>query len=580
MQFIVIHKNNRQIAGDKDLVRFAFSDRLVSGIFFDRLSFSFKQGVSKLSIFSPLKRLNLNDMVLTIPQKWDINCPAKISDVTIKTYAENTPIFSEYLEKLKRDKWLTISDGRFAALINNELLHRVLSETEADVLAVNIKPELQACREKVRLTSKGYIAGFRRLYSDSAEPVPFPNDWPHRVFVKTNVLDRVLADNNMPRDFSSFIKECHSMSLTLRVLDMAGLVLDLETEQGLLSFCMKGLLESRSSRFKFRASNLGYRQTSMISQDVRFTGNVLLGRNISIGQNVVIVGPAIIGDNVKIEPGTVVDSSIIGSDVYLPSNQFVQNRVIMSHGFRREHVAKPRLAKSTGNYASLIRSNEYSLNRLNTEQLPFRHWPRFSYARCFKRIIDFFAAMVVLVLFAPVIPFIALAIKVSSPGSVFFKDKRQGLHGREFYCLKFRTMTIGADKIQEKLRIVSEVDGPQFKIADDPRINTVGSFLRETYIDEIPQFFNVLLGQMSVVGPRPSPGSENTLCPSWRDARLSVRPGITGLWQVCRTRQPMKDFQEWIYYDTKYVRDLSLKMDLWISLKTIKRMVDNFIKQF
>jgi lipopolysaccharide/colanic/teichoic acid biosynthesis glycosyltransferase len=210
----------------------------------------------------------------------------------------------------------------------------------------------------------------------------------------------------------------------------------------------------------------------------------------------------------------------------------------------------------------------------------FRTWRAFSYARCLKRILDVLAAVIVLVLFAPVTPFIALAIKLTSPGPVFYKDKRQGLHAKTFNCLKFRTMRTGSDRIQEKLRVVSQVDGPQFKIKNDPRISTVGRFLRDTYIDEIPQFFNVLLGQMSVVGPRPSPEAENTLCPSWRDARLSVRPGITGLWQVCRTRKPEQDFQEWIHYDTEYVRKLSPGMDLWICRRTIKKMVESFISQF
>jgi lipopolysaccharide/colanic/teichoic acid biosynthesis glycosyltransferase len=108
----------------------------------------------------------------------------------------------------------------------------------------------------------------------------------------------------------------------------------------------------------------------------------------------------------------------------------------------------------------------------------------------------------------------------------------------------------------------------------------VGRFLRETYLDEIPQFFNVLCGQMSVVGPRPSPEVENTLCPSWRDARLSVRPGITGLWQVHRTREPQRDFQEWILYDTRYVRDFSFGLDLWICWRTFRRMIESFLSQF
>jgi lipopolysaccharide/colanic/teichoic acid biosynthesis glycosyltransferase len=179
-----------------------------------------------------------------------------------------------------------------------------------------------------------------------------------------------------------------------------------------------------------------------------------------------------------------------------------------------------------------------------------------------------------------VLPIIALVVKLTSKGPVFFKDKRQGLHGRDFHCLKFRTMLVGADRIQDKLRTLNLADGPQFKMDDDPRISTIGRFLRDTYIDEIPQFFNVLRGQMSVVGPRPSPESENTLCPYWRDARLSVRPGITGLWQVCRTRQPMRDFQEWIFYDTKYVRELSWRTDLWICWQTARQLISNFISQF
>jgi lipopolysaccharide/colanic/teichoic acid biosynthesis glycosyltransferase len=193
---------------------------------------------------------------------------------------------------------------------------------------------------------------------------------------------------------------------------------------------------------------------------------------------------------------------------------------------------------------------------------------------------DVIIAIMVLILFAPIMLIVILVIKLASPGPVFFKHKRQGMHGKPFGCLKFRTMIVGADKMQDKIRRLNQVDGPQFRIDDDPRISSVGSFLRDTYLDEIPQFVNVLLGQMSIVGPRPSPKSENTLCPAWHDARLSVRPGVTGLWQICRTRQPMQDFQEWIYYDIQYVKNLSVIMDLHICWLTAKKMFGNFIGQF
>jgi lipopolysaccharide/colanic/teichoic acid biosynthesis glycosyltransferase len=267
--------------------------------------------------------------------------------------------------------------------------------------------------------------------------------------------------------------------------------------------------------------------------------------------------------------GAVVDSSIVGAGVSVEPNESLRGCVVTAscdgRTAERDMVGTGRLPPE---HACLH------------ENSVFRVWPRFSYARCFKRIADIVASIFVLILFAPVIPVIALAVKLSSPGPVFFGDKRQGLHGRPFRCVKFRTMRQGADKIQEKLRFVSEVDGPQFKMADDPRITTVGRFLRETYLDEVPQFVNVLLGQMSMVGPRPSPEKENTLCPPWRDARLSVRPGVTGLWQVHRTREPQKDFQEWIQYDMRYVRDFSFGLDLWICWRTFAKMVGNFVSQF
>jgi lipopolysaccharide/colanic/teichoic acid biosynthesis glycosyltransferase len=167
-------------------------------------------------------------------------------------------------------------------------------------------------------------------------------------------------------------------------------------------------------------------------------------------------------------------------------------------------------------------------------------------------------------------------VKLTSPGPVFFAHRRQGLNGKEFDCLKFRSMRHGADALQAKLRARNEVDGPQFKIAHDPRLTPIGYFLRETNLDELPQLFNVLLGHMSLVGPRPSPDDENQLCPAWRRTRLSVKPGVTGLWQVLRSRQyPETDFQQWIYYDVAYARHRSFRLDLRILLFTPLSMISS-----
>ena len=132
--------------------------------------------------------------------------------------------------------------------------------------------------------------------------------------------------------------------------------------------------------------------------------------------------------------------------------------------------------------------------------------------------------------------------------------------------VKFRTMLVHADAMQQKLRAVNEIDGPMFKLAADPRITRVGAFLRKTSLDELPQLLNVLKGEMSLVGPRPLAMREMTLDPHWRDARLSVKPGITGLWQVYGRRSP--NFHSWIVLDLDYVRRRSLALDLKLLLMT------------
>ncbi|MCO6435727.1 MAG: sugar transferase [Phycisphaerae bacterium] len=174
-----------------------------------------------------------------------------------------------------------------------------------------------------------------------------------------------------------------------------------------------------------------------------------------------------------------------------------------------------------------------------------------------------------LIVLSPLLALVALLVKCTSRGPVFYADVRQGRGGREFRCMKFRTMVRNAAELQAELRAKNEVDGPQFKMANDPRLTPIGGWLRRYNIDELPQLFNVLIGQMSLVGPRPSPDRENQLCPGWRRTRLTMRPGITGLWQVLRLRgDAPSDFQEWIYYDVEYARHQSLWLDVQLLIYT------------
>ena len=185
-----------------------------------------------------------------------------------------------------------------------------------------------------------------------------------------------------------------------------------------------------------------------------------------------------------------------------------------------------------------------------------------------KRTVDIAASAVGLLLLAPLGLVIAVLIKLESRGPIHFGHRREGMNGRPFHCWKFRTMIPDADVQQRKLAKTNEVDGPQFKIDVDPRRTRVGRFLTASNLDELPQLWNVLVGEMSLVGPRPSPFRENQVCIPWREGRLSVRPGITGLWQVCRHDRDRSDFHQWVYYDLLYVQHTSAWLDIKIVAAT------------
>jgi lipopolysaccharide/colanic/teichoic acid biosynthesis glycosyltransferase len=185
-----------------------------------------------------------------------------------------------------------------------------------------------------------------------------------------------------------------------------------------------------------------------------------------------------------------------------------------------------------------------------------------------KRLIDVTVSGIAVLATLPVMLVIACLILLEDGRPIFFGHVRQGRGGRRFTCWKFRTMHVNAESIARDLADYNICDGPQVFIRDDPRVTRIGGLLRRAHVDELPQLFNVLFGQMSLVGPRPSPDDENQFCPAWRDLRLSVRPGITGLWQLERTRRPGEDFQEWIRFDIEYVRRASLWTDLQIMART------------
>jgi exopolysaccharide biosynthesis polyprenyl glycosylphosphotransferase len=201
--------------------------------------------------------------------------------------------------------------------------------------------------------------------------------------------------------------------------------------------------------------------------------------------------------------------------------------------------------------------------------LTFINTPTNKLTHQWKFVVDMLASFFIILIWSPVLALIALAIKVTSKGPVIFKQKRVGLRGREFNIYKFRTMVQDAEKLKVLLEKQNEMDGPVFKIKNDPRITKIGKLLRKTGLDEVPQFFNVLKGDMSLVGPRPPLPSEVEQYERWQLRRLSMRPGITCIWQIAPNRNSIS-FEEWMKLDLQYIDTWSLKIDFILLIRTIK----------
>lgn len=197
--------------------------------------------------------------------------------------------------------------------------------------------------------------------------------------------------------------------------------------------------------------------------------------------------------------------------------------------------------------------------------------PSFNLPVEIKTITDIYLSVIAAILLSPLFLLLTILIKLDSRGPVFFRQERVGLRGRKFILYKFRTMVVDAEGLLEKLKDSNEMDGPTFKMKDDPRITRVGRFLRKTGMDEFPQLFNVIKGEMSLIGPRPPLESEVKQYQRWHLRRLSVKPGITCTWQIMPDRNDIK-FDKWMLMDLNYIDNWSLLLDLKLFFQTIKTL--------
>ena len=250
--------------------------------------------------------------------------------------------------------------------------------------------------------------------------------------------------------------------------------------------------------------------------------------------------------------------------IYLPLRSFHAKASRIAHLCKQHGIAVRYDADVLGiNRASMSRmqfdSDPYSIGSTSSQH---------GWALVFKRLFDLLGSAMLLLLLGPLLALTALLVRLSSPGPIFFRQERIGINKRRFYIWKFRTMVVNAESLMPHLEAQNEVSGPVFKIKNDPRITPIGKWLRRTSIDELPQLFNVLRGEMSLVGPRPLPVRDfEGFSEDWQRRRFSVRPGITCLWQV-QGRSEI-GFDRWMELDLEYLDQWSLWLDLKILAMTI-----------
>lgn len=414
-------------------------------------------------------------------------------------------------------------------------------------------------RERVDCDSGGSVRRVQRLYGQVL--------W-HQATDNTTVCS-LLPVGLMPEASFGSLAGLRTLLASRGVLSqdlpIRSAVVDLADEQGFL-VVHERIIEQTVSlppppMYSCPSENVMVAADARIDRSARLVPPVIVQSGATIEEGATVIGPAVIGANSRVGTAAVVAQAVVSAGGRISAGGTIHSRVAASAGTvdgeTREQAALP--------LPQTIQSAENADRQALTGMEAGGTGRRAQLA--VKRMADVVIAGASLVLLSPLLAAVAVVIKLDSPGPVFFTHRRERRGGRDFPCLKFRTMVADAHSQQRVLYARSEVDGPQFKIRQDPRVTRVGRWLRATNIDELPQLINVLIGHMSLVGPRPSPFRENQVCVPWRRARLSVRPGVTGLWQLCRAGAG--DFHQWIYYDIQYVRHFSCWLDFKILVLTV-----------
>ena len=464
---------------------------------------------------------------------------------------------SDYLVVIDPARW-PVNGFDFSRAIRDYGQYRAASHL------ISIGANADRAREHIECDSLGNVKRVRRLYDRA--------NWPE--VATTEIFLSVIPVWSVNEVAFSSLPELRAalsaQGVLSRDLPEAVDLVDLTVERGLLA-----LNERQLQSCTNKPAGRGFRRLDhqvlvaancTIERGARIVGPVVIHDGAIIEEGASVVGPSVVGAGCRVRRQATVAGAVVAPGVVVEPQETVLHCVAFgtkAPGNHRSGFQAPLVSEAL----RISGSNHYTDGDLRAAVRSCDRRRRVHLA--IKRGMDITLSVIALTLLLPLLIVVAVLIKLDSRGPVLFSHSRERRGGKDFPCLKFRTMVIDADRIQRELTTENEVDGPQFKMDHDPRVTRLGRWLRSSNIDELPQLINVLLGHMSLVGPRPSPFRENQICIPWRRARLSVSPGITGLWQICRDERSDGDFHQWIYYDLAYVRNLSIWLDLKILIATL-----------
>lgn len=477
--------------------------------------------------------------------------------------------FNDFVDRQEAADWLLIIDARYCPSQTFDLrgLLRDASGSRVARHLIQMQRSTGGTRERVVFDDQRRVRTIERLYEGVTQVES-------RGVSLSLVTAAFFRQIERPDLFclADLRTRLAAQGVPSQDLTPPGATFDLTVEDGLLALNEQSILltRERGARGDMQelASGIWIGPNCHIAPTARLYGPLILHEGVRVSDRAAVIGPAVLGAGATVEREALVSQSLIGAGARVVCEFPAVHRVL---GPGLSSATRPSVGLASpwqlGCQTPRVfhgRAGTHSQRRLRTSDAPL---PRGA-AGAVKRAADFTAALFGLIVLSPLLLVVAALVKLTSRGPIFFGHEREGHGGRVFRCWKFRTMVDRAHAQQRALYNQNAVDGPQFKMDNDPRITAIGRVLRASNIDELPQLFNVLRGEMSLIGPRPSPFRENQICVPWRNARLSVRPGITGLWQVCRHERAAGDFHQWIYFDILYVRHVSLWLDVRVLLAT------------